>query len=60
MYSYDLINLHVAHQVTHDQNEVRSDDPARVDVAHGISGGERLFGSDDGYDLETVHGFVPF
>ena len=60
MHPDDFVDPDIAHEVTHDEDEIRCDDTPRVDIAHGISGGERLLGRDDRDNFESERWFGPF
>ena len=60
MHPHDFVDPDIAHEVTHDEYEIRCDDTPRVDIAHGISGGERLFRRDDRNNFESEGWFGPF
>jgi hypothetical protein len=55
-----LVDPDVANKISCDEHKVGSDDPVCVDVSHGISWRERLFGSHDGYNFQAGTGLGPF
>ena len=60
VHSDDLIDADVADEIARDEDKVGSDDSMRVDVTHGVARRERLFCSNDGYDLYTGAWSRPF
>lgn len=53
VYPNDLVYLHVANEIAHNQYKVGSDYAMRVDVAHRVARRERLLRGDDWNDLDS-------